>query len=325
MIPDQWYAVLESSQVPAGRPVSIIRMGERLVFWRDAQGKVACLHDRCPHRGVSLSLGRLQDDCVECPFHGFQFDASGACRFVPANGRNAPLARQIRVASYPTYETDSLVFIWWGEATETLPPPRYFDNLDGMVHATARVLWNTHYSRAIENQLDVAHVPFVHANTIGRGAGALVDGPFLEWDGAEKFRLFFMNRQDDGRPPLRPDQVSRPDKPFWLEFIFPNLWQNHLGDQARVTVVFAPVDNEHTLMYLRFYQGFLKAPLLGKWVAQMAMPFNRRVLRQDQRVVETQAPKRSDLKMGEKLVQADTPIVAYRRRRQEMIEIGGSA
>ena len=134
-----------------------------------------------------------------------------------------------------------------------------------------------------------------------------------------------MNRQDDGRPPLRPEEVSRPNKPFWLEFIFPNLWQNHLGDQARVTVAFAPVDNENTMMYLRFYQGFLKAPVLGKWIAQMSMPFNRRVLGQDQRVVETQVPKRSELRMGEKLVQADYPIVAYRQRREKLLKSGEKA
>lgn len=319
MIPNQWYAVLESDQVPVGRPVGVMRLGEKLVFWRDAQGKLACLHDRCPHRGASLSLGRVQQDCVECPFHGFQFDPSGGCRYVPANGRNAPHSRQIRVASYPTWEMDGLVFIWWGEAQQTPPPPAYFHDLEGLHFASARVLWKAHYSRAIENQLDVAHLPFVHASTIGRGAGALVDGPYLEWEGPERFRLYFMNRQDDGRPPLAPHQVARPDKPFWLEFIFPNLWQNHLGEQARVTLAFAPVDDEHTLMYLRFYQGFLKVPLLGQWVARAAMPFNRRVLRQDQRVVETQTPLRSRLKMGEKLVQADYPIVAYRRRREELI------
>ncbi len=192
-----------------------------------------------------------------------------------------------------------------------------------MVSATSRVLWNAHYSRAIENQLDVAHLPFVHATTIGRGSGALVDGPFLEWDEEDKFQLYFMNREDDGRPPLRPDEVSRPDTSFWLELIFPNLWQNHLGDQARVTVAFAPIDDAHTMIYLRFYQGFLTVPLLGKWVARLAMPFNRRILHQDQRVVETQEPKASQLKMGEKLVQADYPIVAYRRRRQELMERAG--
>jgi phenylpropionate dioxygenase-like ring-hydroxylating dioxygenase large terminal subunit len=320
MIPNQWYAVLESNEVPARKPVGVLRMGEKLVFWRDAEGKLACLHDRCPHRGVSLSLGRLQGNCVECPFHGFQFDASGGCRLVPANGRSAPAARQIRVASYPTYEIDGLIFIWWGEANEIPPPPLYFDNLGGLVYASSRVPWNAHYSRAIENQLDVAHLPFVHADTIGRGAGAVVDGPYLEWDGTDKFRLYFMNRYDDGRPALRPEQVTRPNTSFWLEMILPNIWQNHLGDQARVTVAFAPVDNEHTMMYLRFYQGFLKAPILGKWIAHLSMPFNRRVLRQDQRVVETQMPRRSELKIGEKLVQADYPIIAYRRRREELIE-----
>jgi phenylpropionate dioxygenase-like ring-hydroxylating dioxygenase large terminal subunit len=324
MIRNQWYAVLESSQVLAGRPVSALRMGEKLVFWRDGQGKVACLNDCCPHRGASLALGRLQGDCVECPFHGFQFDPAGSCRLVPANGRNAPPARQIRVASYPTCEIDGLVFIWWGEAEEHLPPPRYFDNLGNMTYATAQVSWNAHYSRAIENQLDVAHLPFVHATTIGRGSGVLVDGPCLEWEGEDKFKLYFMNREDDGRPPLRPDEVSRPDTSFWLEFIFPNLWQNHLGEQARVTVAFTPVDDTHTMMYLRFYQKYMQVPLLGKWITRLAMPFNRRILHQDQRVVETQEPKASRLKMGEKLVQADYPIVAYRRRRQELIDRAGT-
>jgi phenylpropionate dioxygenase-like ring-hydroxylating dioxygenase large terminal subunit len=320
MIPNQWYAVLESEEVKPGRPVGVTRMGEKLVFWRDRQGRVNCLHDQCPHRGAALSLGAVAGDCIVCPFHGFQYEASGQCILVPANGKDAPFPKQLKAGSYRTHETDGFIFIFWGKTPEQPAPPRYFDNLSGLVSASKRVVWNAHYSRAIENQLDVAHLPFVHHDTIGRGGRTVVDGPYFEWAGADKFYLYASNRLDDGQPPRRPEELTKPDGSFWLEFIYPNLWQNHLGAQARVVVAFAPVDDDHTLMYLRFYQGFLKIPVLDRLAARLAMPYNLRILRQDQRVVETQIPARSELKLGEKLIQADRPIVAYRRRRQELIE-----
>jgi len=320
MIPNQWYAVLDSEEVKPGKPIGVTRMGEKLVFWRDGQGKVNCLHELCPHRGAALSLGAVEGDCIACPFHGFQFDASGQCRLVPANGKDAPFPKQLKVRHYRTHETGGFIFIFWGEAPEQLAPPRFFDNLAGLASASARVVWNAHYSRAIENQLDVAHLPFVHHDTIGRGGKTVVDGPYFEWAGEDKFYIYTSNRLDDGRPPRRPEELTKPDGSFWLEFIYPNLWQNHLGAQARVVVAFVPIDGDYTMMYVHFYQGFLKIPVLDRLAARLAMPYNLRILGEDQHVVETQRPARSELKLGEKLIQADRPIVAHRRRRQELID-----
>jgi len=325
MIPNQWYAVLESVEVPAGQVVGVTRMGEKLVFWRDAAGHVSCLRDACPHRGVALSAGKLLEGTIECPFHGFRYDATGRCTLIPANGRNGPISREMKTFDYPTHEAHGLIFIWWGQPAGELAPPRWFTDLDeSFSYATARDPWRTHYSRAVENQLDVAHVPFIHHNTIGRGMGSLVDGPLVEWLDPDRFRLYTQNREDDGAPPLRPVEMARPDKQFWLEFIFPNLWQNHLGDSSRIFVAFVPVDDENTILYLRFYQKFVRAPVLRDIVNRLAMPFNTLVAHQDRRVVETELPKRTSLKMGEKLVQADRPIVEYRKRRQELIQAAES-
>lgn len=74
LIPNQWYAVLETNEAKPGKPEAVKRLGEKLVFWRDQQGKVVVLEDPCPHRQVKLSLGKLVEGCLECPFHGFQFD-----------------------------------------------------------------------------------------------------------------------------------------------------------------------------------------------------------------------------------------------------------
>lgn len=83
MIPNQWYVVLDSSQV-RHRPVGVTRMGEKLVFWRDEEGAVSCLRDQCAHRGVQLSKGEVRGDQLQCPFHGFEYSSSGCVTSIRA-------------------------------------------------------------------------------------------------------------------------------------------------------------------------------------------------------------------------------------------------
>ena len=86
---------------------------------------------------------------------------------------------------------------------------------------------------------------------------------------------------------------------------------------------FVPVDDENTRMYVRFYQSVARLPVLRELFNLVSMPGNRVILNQDKRVVLTQVPKRSDLRMGEKLIPGDGPIIAYRRRRSELRGEGG--
>ncbi len=320
MIPNQWYAILESHEVPAGRPVGATRLGERLVFWRPKPGEVACLRDQCVHRGAALSLGELHEDQLACPFHGLRYDASGQVQLIPANGRNTPVPAPFRVLGYPAREAHGFIWLWWGEPRPDLPPIPFFDSLDaGFNYATYVDTWPVHYSRAIENQLDVAHLPFVHYNTIGRGHKTLVDGPFVEAF-ADGLDLYVFNRVDDGTLPRRPEEIPDPHSGFLLHFRFPNIWQNHVSADVRIVAAFAPIDETHTRMYLRFYQRSVRVPIVRELFAWLgAAQGNRIIASQDKRVVSTQVPPKSELHMGEKLFQADRPIVEYRRRREELM------
>ena len=325
MIRNQWYVVLDSSQVKS-QPVGVTRLGEKLVFWRDGEGQLSCLWDRCAHRGVELSKGRVvTDGCLQCPFHGFEYDRTGHVIKIPANGQKAPVPERFQVRSYPTYEAHGFIWIWWGEnPPDDLAPPSFFENIDdSFAYGQTRDPWDTHYSRVIENQLDAVHLPFVHYNTIGRGCRTLIEGPGIKWVNENQFEVYVYNKVDDGSTPRKPDEVPvpNPDNDFKLEFIFPNLWENHISEEVRVLAAFVPVDSEHTLLYLRFYQKFMPVPVLNKWIAQLAMPLNLRIAHQDRRVVVTQQPKASGLKIGEKLIQGDRPIVEYRQRRQELIDL----
>ena len=97
MIPNQWYAVLSSSEVRRGRPVGAVRFGRRLVFWRDEEGNVACLDGTCCHRGADLAAGRVEGGHAHCPFHGLRYAADGRVVAIPANGLEAEVPENFRV------------------------------------------------------------------------------------------------------------------------------------------------------------------------------------------------------------------------------------
>jgi len=327
MIRNQWFVVLESDEVKA-QPVGATRLGEKMVFWRDQSGQVHAAADRCPHRGVALSAGKMQADHLQCPFHGFEFDGSGKCVLVPANGRNGAVPNALRMKTYPTYEAHGLIWIWWGSpAPAELPPPEFFDNLDdSYIYSSARDPWKAHYSRVIENQLDVVHLPFIHRNTIGRGNRTVVDGPVVEWKGDRMIYTYVYNRVDDGQPPRRSSELSaKPAGSQHLEFIFPNLWQNYISEKVSILAAFVPIDEENTILYLRFYQRFMRLPVLGQLVARLAMPSNVYIAHEDRRVVVTQQPKASGLKIGEVLIPGDLPIIEYRRKRAALQNLAEQA
>ncbi len=323
MIRNQWYAVLDAKEIKPGKLTGVKRMGEQLVFWRAADGKIVCMRDLCPHRGVALSTGILLGDHLQCPFHGFEFDASGQCTLIPANGRNGPVPKAMRVGTYPTLQKHGFIWIWWGQPQDDLPEIPFFASIDdSLSYSTIKDHWKTHYSRAIENQLDVVHIPFIHRTTIGRGNKTIVDGPVseccIEEDGV--LNIWVSNRVDDGTPARSAKEIPTPQRTPSLQFHYPNIWHNWISDKVRVLVFFAPIDDENTLMYLRFYQKFMGAPVIKSLVNGMGALANLYVERQDRWVVETQRPKRSGLRIGERLVPGDQPIILYRRRREELIE-----
>jgi phenylpropionate dioxygenase-like ring-hydroxylating dioxygenase large terminal subunit len=325
MIPNQWYVVLESKEVRKGKPAGVTRMGEKMVFWRDTQGKIACAVDLCPHRGVALSAGTLVGDCIQCPFHGFEFDSSGRCTLIPANGRTAEVPRVFKAKAYPAREMHGLIYIWWGDPREEYPSLPDFDYMrdPNLVYSTATDVWNAHYSRVIENQLDVVHVPFVHYNTIGRGNKTVVQGPRLQVEeythGDDLINIWTSNEVDHGQIPLKSNDLSPMDKHPQLQFRFPNIWHNWIGDTFHLFLGFAPIDGEHTKLYLRTYHS-MKIPILRQVVNFFGNQSNLFIERQDRRVVITQRPFRSDLKIGEKLIPGDAPVIQYRRHRQTLIE-----
>jgi phenylpropionate dioxygenase-like ring-hydroxylating dioxygenase large terminal subunit len=320
MIYNQWYVVLDSRELKKGRPLMIRRFSEKMALWRDQQNTVACVSDRCCHRGASLSCGKIRDGNIECPFHGIAFDNTGNARVIPANGKNRPVPETMKVHSWKTWEGYGFIWIWWGDHEKATAEPFFFRDLDGFSYSGFSDHWNVHYSRAIENQLDVVHLPFVHRTTIGRGDKTLVNGPVVIREG-ELLNFYVWNVTDDGNKiPLKPDEIEDYSRLPHLTFHFPNIWQNYISEKIRAFASFVPVDEENTIVYIRYYQNLVKIPGL-KWIFnEMGNILNRIILGQDKRVVMTQIPKKTSVKMDERLIMGDKPIIEYRKYRQELIE-----
>jgi phenylpropionate dioxygenase-like ring-hydroxylating dioxygenase large terminal subunit len=320
MIRNQWYVVLDSREVRSGRPVGVLRLGMRLVFWRLADGKVICARDLCAHLGARLSQGKVIDGRIKCPFHGIEYDAEGHCRLVPAMGRGrGEYPKGLQLHTLPTHEAHGFLWVWWGDEAVRPAQPEFFTDLGkGFSYSRFGREWPVHYSRMIENQLDVMHLPFVHYNTIGAGQETLVDGPYVKLEG-DTLKLWVFNRKDDGTPFKGMQELDQPDYHPQLVFHFPNLWMNWIADDLRIVVAFVPVDEQNSLMYGRFYQRSVRVPILrelfnlfGKWGSTV-------IANQDHRVVSNQLPKKTQLKrMGEKILPGDGGILAYRMHRHEL-------
>ncbi len=320
MIRNQWYVVLESNEVRKNKLTAVTRMGEKMVFWRSPDGKVVCMVDLCPHLGARLSQGKLVDGHLACPFHGYEYDPSGACVYLPAYGRNGVIPKALKAGTYPTHEAHGYIWIYWGQAEGELQPPLYFDSLtDDFSYISIHQRWPVHYSRMVENQLDVSHLAFVHHNTIGRGGRKVVDGPLVRHQNG-LLELWVYNRVDDGRPPVPADKLPEPTRHPFLQFRFPNIWHNWISDDVRVTAAFVPVDEENGLFYGRFYQRITRLPLIKQLILWGGKIGSIVIANQDRRIVSNQWPKKTGLRIGEKIMQSDRAILIYRQEREKLLE-----
>ena len=319
MIKNQWYVIASSKEVALNKPVAFKRLGQKIVLWRKANGEVACIEDRCCHRGASLAKGKVLSGQLECPFHGFRYDELGKVRMIPASGKSQPVPDRFKVKGYIVVEQCDLIWLWWGDDSPKPGQPCCFSFMKGgFTYSEFVDHWSVHYSRAIENQLDVLHLPFVHATTIGRGNKTVVNGPVVDIKG--NLLTFYVNNvRDDGQMAKKSAEITEYASLPQLQFHFPNIWQNIISDKVRAFAAFVPVDEENTLVYIRYYSS-VKLPVLRRlfnWIGKVASII---ILRQDNRIVITQLPKKSTLKMNEQLTAGDLPIVVYRKHRQQLQE-----
>jgi phenylpropionate dioxygenase-like ring-hydroxylating dioxygenase large terminal subunit len=317
---NHWYPVLEGREVRR-KPLGVERLGQRLVFWRSGDGQLHAQQDRCPHLGAALSTGTLQNDTLECPFHGFRYDRNGVCRHIPALGQDARIPPGLTLPTFPVREAHGLVWLWRGTPASVTTELPWYPQLDrSWRYHTLIADWPVHYTRAIENQLDVAHLAFVHRTTIGAGGRSRVDGPYVDAT-RQRIRVWATNRRDDGAAAPTQEELAAAaagTEPS-LEFRFPGLWLLNIGPRFKNVIAFVPINERTTRYYLRSYRLGGNARLMRPVDSLMSLA-NRFILNQDRRVVITQTPLESGDAGDDRLLGFDRAIIQFRRLHLQLLE-----
>jgi len=161
---DEWYVAAFADEV-SRTPLARRLLGLPVVLLRRLDGSVAALEDRCPHRSMPLSLGRVEGDSIECAYHGARFGCDGVCAGVPSQSVIPPGAR---VRSFPAVQQGPLVWIWMGrgQPAHPAPHPEWVDDPQWAA-SRERLYLRASYVRLHENLLDLTHLSFLHARTFG--------------------------------------------------------------------------------------------------------------------------------------------------------------
>jgi phenylpropionate dioxygenase-like ring-hydroxylating dioxygenase large terminal subunit len=159
-----WYPVAPSWMLRSA-PVGLTRLGERVALWRDAEGAVHAIEDRCPHRGARLSQGWNIGARLACAYHGIEVDGQGVVARVPAVENSRLEGRKCNVA-YPVVERAGAIFVWFGDGSRRDPDPLVLpEELNGgdwsEILCTAH--WRCRYRNALDNVMDPMHGAYLHA------------------------------------------------------------------------------------------------------------------------------------------------------------------
>ncbi len=297
---DCWTPVALGSRLKK-RPLAIQLAGNRLVLFRSGRGRPTALLDRCPHRGAALSLGRVdKDGCLRCRFHGWRFDRTGLCVEVPLAEAKHPMSG---ATSFPMVERGGLLWVYTRAGVIPSDEPCVPAVLEQPNFYTWRAAqrWKAHWSRVMENLLDAPHLPFVHARTIGIGVRRrMKPGSAMELATRKLETGFELRWAVDGRegaayliwtaPNCMSLRESVPGRPMYL-----NVWCVPVSERETDVIVTSSGE-------------------VGRfWGGRLFNQLNRVILREDQRVVESQEPAEVPPPSEEKSTALDRPTLAFRR------------
>ncbi len=159
-----WLPAVLSARLEAdGAPVRVRLFGENFVAFRATDGRVGFLDEACPHRGVSLALGRNEDCAIRCIFHGWKISVTGEVLEVPNEASNPECFRgTVKVRHFPTVEGAGIVWVWLGEGEA--PPPPNFEWMDlppNQAYACGIEL-NANWLQGVEATIDSSHIALLH-------------------------------------------------------------------------------------------------------------------------------------------------------------------
>ncbi len=313
--PVGWHPVAAERDVGGAAPVAARVVNRPVAVWRDADGAVHAVDDRCPHRGTRLSLGsvvmRDGQSRLECPYHGWQFAADGRCRHVPAlPGFEPPPSHRLDV-----HGVRSAYGLLWARLGGAVGDDGAFA-LPDVADVPPRAIVcgpydvQTSAPRVVENFLDMSHFAFVHEGLLGDRAEPEVPAYDVSLDarGAPSVERYLA---------FQPRAAATREGGAWIRYRYrvltpyAALLHKASADESAPADAIAlwtcPLSHESTRVWMTLFTADTASD------DDALVAFQDRIFAQDLPILESQRPKRLPLAGGELHSAADRLSAAYRR------------
>ena len=313
----QWMAVARSGDLAAS-PRRVQVLGEPIVLWRSAEG-VRAFGDLCVHRGAALSLGRVVENTLMCPYHGWRYGEDGRCVGIPAQPEGAGIPTKARAFRYGCLEAYGLIWVALDAPDKDVPgkdvPDQGVPPHEEAHGGSFRTLVCGPYvleaepPRIIENFLDVSHLMWVHEGMLGDSAHAEIP----------EHRVHARN----GRLVSDPIDIFQPDPDgrgrgvtnrYVYEVLAPTTARFRKTDSGSDNVLAmmlhaTPLGEGKSLVYALLSRNY-DLDVSDEVFAE----FQNTLMEQDRRIVESQRPERLPLDLQAELhLKSDRLAIAYRR------------
>lgn len=287
---EAWYIGAASSQLGT-EPLAVMIHDQPIALFRHAAGGVSAIHDRCPHRGVALSLGAVEDDTLACPYHGWRFAGDGGCRLIPSLRPDQNI-KDVAVRSYPVVEQDGYVWVWMG-AGDAMAGPDLIEDFAAFSWLQGAIDLACEAILPIENNLDICHAAFTHPNQ------------HPQWFRVQALGL---QRHDyDIEACARRVTVKGPG--VLLQYTAPDRVVVGGGEAFRIILHHVPTQAGHCRQHWLLQRERVDVPLAPVWSDR-----EPEILAQDRRILES---AQRNCHIGdadvERSVEADAPGLAVRR------------
>jgi phthalate 4,5-dioxygenase oxygenase subunit len=211
-----WLPALLAEELPENDcpPVRVKILSERLIAFRDTNGRYGLIDEFCAHRGVSLWFGRVEECGLRCAYHGWKYDVTGQCVEVPSEPENSNFARKVKLTSYPLVRVGDILWTYMGAPERQPPLPEFeFAQVQPEQTYTSKRWQESNWLQALEGGIDSSHVSWLHS-------GGLKNDPLFKGAKGNEYNLndlrpFFEVAEHDGGLFIGARRNAEEDKYYW--------------------------------------------------------------------------------------------------------------
>jgi phthalate 4,5-dioxygenase len=194
-----WVPALLAEELPENDcpPVRVKILSERLIAFRDSEGRYGLIDEFCAHRGASLWFGRVEERGIRCAYHGWKYDVTGQCLEVPSEPENSNFCSKVQLTSYPLVKVGDILWTYLGDPASKPELPEYeFAQVPSEQTFTSKRWQESNWLQALEGGIDSSHVSWLHS-------GGLKSDPLFKGAKGNEYNLndlrpFFEVAEADG-------------------------------------------------------------------------------------------------------------------------------